>query len=123
MTTHVITLLVSSLSDLECSVPPRGGNRARQGSARERVAIGNVAVKLAAVGPGLGYPHSSSVRTANNLRELRPRPGRSPWRAFYRQFGQAFVVGAVGPEAAVDGRAFDRAVRAAEARLDDVEID
>ena len=91
--------------------------------ARERVAIGNVAVKLAAVGPSLGYPHSSSVRTATNLRELRPRQGRSQWRAFYRQFGQAFVVGAIGPEAAVNGQGFSRAVRAAEARLEDVEVD
>jgi hypothetical protein len=90
--------------------------------ARERAAIGNVAYKLAAVGPNLGYPHSSSVRTADNLRELRPRQGRSQWRAFYRQFGQAFVIGAIGPEADVNGQGFSRAVRAAEARLDDVEM-
>ncbi len=89
----------------------------------ERVAVGNAAVKLREVGPALGYPHSSSVRAADRIRELRPRQGRCPWRAFYRQFQQAFVIGAIGPEAGVDGRAFERAVRLAEQRLDEVEVD
>jgi hypothetical protein len=58
---------------------------------------------------------------ARNLRELRPRGGRSPWRAFYRRIGEALVIGAIGPEARVDGRGFSHAVEMAEARLDRVE--
>jgi hypothetical protein len=62
------------------------------------------------------------VQGADRLRELRPRAGRSPWRAFYRQMGDViFVVGAVGPEAAVKPRDFARAIRAAEERLNEIE--
>jgi hypothetical protein len=39
----------------------------------------------------------------------------------YRQFGDAFVVAAVAPEAQVDGRKFDAACRAAERRLSQIE--
>jgi hypothetical protein len=51
------------------------------------------------------------------------RAGNSPWRAFYRQFGQQFVIGAIGPEADNDPKGFKKAVRAAEERLDEVEED
>jgi putative component of toxin-antitoxin plasmid stabilization module len=62
------------------------------------------------------------VQGADRLRELRPRAGRSPWRAFYRQMGDViFVVGAVGPEAAVKPRDFARAIRVAEERLNEIE--
>lgn len=74
--------------------------------------------KLEAMGMRLPFPHQSDVRGARNLRELRPRSGRSPWRAFTGGSGRPFVIGAVGPEAAVDRRGFDRAVRVAERRLD-----
>ena len=77
--------------------------------------------KLEALGPGLGYPHSSAVRDADRLRELRPRAGRSPWRGFYRRFGDVFVLAAVGPEAEADPRGFKRAVLTAEERLSEVE--
>lgn len=87
----------------------------------ERVAVLNAAQKLEALGPDLGYPHSSAVRDADRLRELRPRAGRSPWRGFYRRFGDVFVLAAVGPEAEVDPRGFKRAVVAAEERLEEVE--
>ena len=63
----------------------------------ERKAILNAVEKLEALGPELGYPHSSAVRGADRLRELRPRAGRSPWRAFYRQLGTVLVVAAIGP--------------------------
>ena len=33
----------------------------------------NAVTKLQAIGPSLGYPHSSAVRDAARLRELRPR--------------------------------------------------
>ncbi|MEH1016143.1 type II toxin-antitoxin system RelE/ParE family toxin [Micromonospora sp. CPCC 206060] len=88
---------------------------------RERVAIVNALKKLQEIGPSLGYPHTSDVRGANHLRELRPRAGRSPWRAFYRQIGSALVVGAIGPEAEVDPKGFKRATSIAEQRSDEVE--
>jgi hypothetical protein len=81
----------------------------------------NAAEKLEALGPGLGYPHSSAVRDAGQLRELRPRAGRSPWRGFYRRFRDVFVLAAVGPEAGADPRGFKRAVSTAEERLAKVE--
>ncbi|WP_319462875.1 type II toxin-antitoxin system RelE/ParE family toxin [Micromonospora sp. RTP1Z1] len=91
--------------------------------ARERVAVLHAMEKLTAIGPSLGYPHTSDVRGATNLRELRPRAGRSPWRAFYRQFGEDFVIGAIGPEADVNPKGFKQAVKVAEQRLDEVEDD
>jgi hypothetical protein len=91
--------------------------------ARERAAVDTALDKLRAIGPALGHPHTSNVQSAGNLRELRPRQGRSPWRVFYRQVGRVLVVGAVGPEAEVDPRGFGRAARAAEQRLDDMEED
>lgn len=80
----------------------------------------NADAKLAAFGPQLGYPHSSAVRGVG-LRELRPRGGRSAWRALYQRVGDVFVVAAVGPEAQVDPRRFQRACERALARLAEVE--
>jgi len=39
----------------------------------ERAALINADAKLGAFGPRLGYPHTSAVRDAGKLRELRPR--------------------------------------------------
>src|SRR5436305_15049887 len=81
----------------------------------ERAALINADAKLGAYGPLLGYPHTSAVRGAGGLRELRPRAGRSAYRALYRQVGKVFVVAAVGPGGHSDPRGFDRGVgRAAE---------
>jgi hypothetical protein len=88
--------------------------------ATEQVAIGHAVEKLEAVGPNLGHPHSSDVKSALNLRELRPRAGRCRWRAFYRQVGRGYVVGSIGPEANVNQRGFKKAVAAAEQRIDKV---
>ena len=100
--------------------------QARQELARlprqERVAMVNAVLKLEAVGPSLGHPHSSDVRGADRLRELRPRGGRSPWRGLYRRVAvDAFVLAAIAPEAQVDHRRFDRAVAHATARLNELE--
>ena len=92
-------------------------------AAPERAALLHAVAKLEALGPSLLFPHQSAVRGAPALRELRPRGGRSPWRAFYRQHKDAFIVAAIGPEALIDPRAFDRAVRAAVSRLDAIEED
>jgi hypothetical protein len=84
---------------------------------KEKVALINADANLEALGPRLPYPHSSAVAGADRLRELRPRGGRSPWRALYRQIGEEFVVAAVAPEAGVDPPGFIAACRRAEARL------
>lgn len=77
--------------------------------------------KLEAVGERLGHPHSSAVKGAEGLRELRPRGGRSPWRAFYRRIEDVMVVAGIGPEAEVDKRGFGRAVKEATDRLSNLE--
>jgi len=92
-------------------------------SPRERSAVVTAVKKLEALGPALPFPHCSAVHGAERLRELRPRAGRGPSRAFYRRIGDLFVVAAIGPEAGVDQRGFDRAVTAAVARLGEVEED
>lgn len=89
--------------------------------ASERQALYNAVAKLEAIGTALGYPHSSAVQSASGLRELRPRAGRSQWRALYRQVGDRFVVAAVGPEAMHDGKGFTRACAAASRRLSELE--
>jgi hypothetical protein len=89
--------------------------------ATDRVAVLHAAEKLAALGPSLPHPHQSDVRGADGLRELRPRAGRSRFRPLYGRVGDAFVILAVGPEALVDRRGFDRTVRAATRRLAEVE--
>jgi hypothetical protein len=66
--------------------------------ARDRVAVDNAVAKLKALGSALPYPHSSNVEGADDLRELRPQAGKSPWRPLYRQVGDPFVIAAIGPE-------------------------
>jgi len=90
---------------------------------KEQVAVGHAVEKLESAGPNLGHPHSSAVKIAINLRELRPRGGRCRWRAFYRQVGPAFVIAAIGPEANVNQRLFRKAVAVAEQRIDEVKDD
>jgi hypothetical protein len=77
--------------------------------------------KLQALGPTLPFPHQSAVRGAGDLRELRPRAGRSRWRAFYRRIGDVFVIAAVGPEAEADRRGFEAATGSASTRLQNIE--
>jgi hypothetical protein len=94
-------------ADAELNALPPGEQEALRRSFR----------KLEEQGAQLRFPHSSAVRGADRLRELRPRAGRSRWRAFYRQAGAVMWVGAIGPEATVDRLGFARAVRSAERRL------
>ncbi len=84
---------------------------------REQDAMDNAIAKLQALGEQLGFPHSSAVKGGERLRELRPRAGRSRWRAFYRCIGDKMVIGAFGPEASVDSRGFQVAVQLAIERL------
>lgn len=76
--------------------------------------------KLEQYGDRLPFPHSSSV-VGRNLRELRPRAGRSGWRAFYRRIGELIVIGAIGPEAQSDPQGFRRSTALAEERLDQLQ--
>lgn len=87
----------------------------------ERAAVMHAVDKLAALGPGLPFPHQSNVQGAEALRELRPRAGRSRWRALYGRVGDVFAIAAIGPEALVDPRRFRRAVVAATTRLGEIE--
>jgi hypothetical protein len=83
---------------------------------RERKAMDNALDKLERFGISLGFPHSSQVRGAARLRELRPRAGRSRWRAQYRVEGGVAHVLAVVPDGAIDRRAFRRGTERAERR-------
>lgn len=84
---------------------------------RERAAMSHAFEKLQAVGTNLGSPHSSHIQgSQGGLRELRPRGGRSPWRAVYRQHNDLMVILANGPEASQDRRGFERMVANAERR-------
>jgi hypothetical protein len=89
-------------------------------SIRERSALLAAIEKLQSFGDRLPYPHTSAVQGARaTLRELRPRAGRSQWRAFYRRVGNVIVIGAIGPEARANPKGFQRAVEAALERLAD----
>ncbi len=86
----------------------------------ERAAMAAAIEKLETFGDRLSYPHSSAVEGVGaTLRELRPRAGRSPWRAFYRRVGDVMVVAAIGPEAKSNPNGFRRATTAALDRLND----
>jgi hypothetical protein len=87
----------------------------------ERLAIANAVEKLEVFGPDLPFPHSSKAMGADDLRELRPRAGRSAWRPLYRRVAKdVFVIAAIAPEAESNPRGFRKAVRQAERRLDDL---
>lgn len=89
---------------------------------RERVAVHNAIEKLALLGEELGFPHTSAVKGSDaGLRELRPRAGRSAWRALYRRVGETMVVEAIGPEAQANSRGFDKMTHLAAERLDALE--
>jgi len=83
----------------------------------EKSAMRTAIARLEEFGDQLGARHTSAVQGSAGLPELRPRRGRSPWRAIYRRVGPIMVVGAFGPEAQVDRPGFDRTVRLAEQRI------
>lgn len=94
--------------------------------ATEQVALRHAGEKLGVEGPQLGAPHSSAVMGKNGKgsRELRPRRGRSPWRAIYRQANaKSFVILAVGPEAEQNKSGFNAAVKRAKERFDSLTAD
>ena len=80
-------------------------------------AMFNALEKLQVIGAQLPYPHSSQVQ-GTQLRELRPRAGRSPWRVLYQRIDDRLVVAAIAPKAQHDPRGFRRAVKRAQKRLE-----
>lgn len=97
-----------------------GGLRALP--AKERNAILHAVEKLEAVGHRLGYPHASAVHSGDGqLRELRPRAGRSLSRALPQRSGEVFVIAAVAPETQQDLRGFGRAVERAGQRRAEID--
>jgi hypothetical protein len=87
----------------------------------ERVAIQHAVQKLELLGPQLPAPHQSAVRgrQGQGLRELRPRGGRSPWRALYDRSQDTFRIAGIAPDAEVNQRRFNRAVGTARQRLEE----
>ena len=63
-------------------------------SKEERRAMLNAIDKLRELGERLAPPHMKPLQggAAGGLCELRPRQGRSDWRAVYRRFGSTYVV-------------------------------
>jgi hypothetical protein len=66
-------------------------------SKEEHRALLNAVRKLGELGEQLGPPHMKPLKgdRAAALRELRPRQGRSDWRAVYRRAGGFYVILAI----------------------------
>ncbi len=80
----------------------------------EHRSILNAALKLRELGEHLRPPHMKPLQGATALRELRPRQGRSDWRAIYRRSGSVYVVLAIDRHknfAAMIARAEERSPR------------
>ena len=104
-------------------VLPEARDELRSVPVADRMAIAFSIEKLTVLGDQLGAPHSSAIRGASEtLRELRPRAGRSRWRALYRRVGDQFVVAAIDPEAANNPTGFRGAVAKALARLSALDL-
>lgn len=87
-------------------------------AAQERVALDRATMKLEAYGPQLPFPHQSDVRGGGGFRELRLRARQSAWRALYQRVGDIFVIAAVGPEAQARPHEFQRMVKFAVQRME-----
>lgn len=66
-------------------------------SKEEHRALLNAVRKLGELGERLGPPHMKPLKGdhAAAFRELRPRQGRSDWRAIYRRVGGFYVILAI----------------------------
>jgi hypothetical protein len=88
-------------------------------SKEELRAIFNAVQKLRELGERLAPPHMKPLQgeAAGGLRELRPRQGRSDWRALYCRRGSVYVILAVDRHknfSALTARAQDRITRYAQ---------
>ena len=82
-------------------------------------AIEHAIIVLQTMGPRVGFPHTSAVRTSSQfaLRELRPRRGRSRHRVLFATRGGQCILLALAPEANHRPRAFSQAVLDAHQRI------
>jgi hypothetical protein len=101
---------------------PEAGAELSRLPVAERAAVRAALEKLEALGPRLPFPHQSAVKGASGLRELRPRAGRSRWRALYRRTGQVMLVLTIGPDAKVDQREFRSSVLRAAERFAEIDV-
>ena len=109
-------------SDVRSSLSPEAEAERDRLPRNERLAIATAVEKLETFGPNLPSPHQSKVMGAIDLRELRPRAGRSPWRPLYRRIAEdTFVIAAIAPEAQARRRGFQQAARRAERRLKELD--
>src|SRR5680860_462495 len=90
---------------MDVEMTPRAREELNDLPPAELEAMARAFEKLQALGPQLSFPHSSQVQGAG-LRELRPRAGRSPWRALYTRIGNRMVIVAIAPEAQHNPRGF-----------------
>jgi hypothetical protein len=77
--------------------------------------------RLQEFGIALGFPRTSKVQGADDLRELRPRAGRSACGRSTDELATCSWWGSVGPEAQSNPQGFRAAVRDAERRLNEME--
>src|SRR4051812_50149913 len=80
MADHTVTCDAAALKEMLIAVK----------SKEEKKALLNVIDKLEALGEQLAPPHMKPLggEGAAGLRELRPRQGRSDWRAIYKRIGE-----------------------------------
>ncbi|HEY4824224.1 MAG TPA: type II toxin-antitoxin system RelE/ParE family toxin [Solirubrobacteraceae bacterium] len=78
---------VDAVGELVAAVKSKDANRS----------IVNAVHKLCEMGERLEPPHMKPLQgaAASGLRELRPKQGRSDWRAIYRRAGSVYVILAV----------------------------
>jgi hypothetical protein len=78
---------VDAVNELVTAVKSKDANRS----------IFNAVLKLREMGERLAPPHMKSLQgtTASGLRELRPKQGKSDWRAIYWRAGSVYVILAV----------------------------
>lgn len=107
---------------MDVEIIPEANQELRDLPSPERKAMARAVEKLQLLGTHLAYPHSSQVQ-GTGMRELRPRAGRSPWRALYQRVGDRMVIIAIAPEAQHDPRGFKRAVAQAQRRLTHIQND
>lgn len=84
-------------------------------TAPEQAAVVNVVAKLEILGVALPFPHSSAVEGATeHIRELRPKAGRSPLRAFYAFDPQRQAVLLIGGDKSGDPKFYRHMIPIAE---------
>jgi len=100
---------VDAVNELVTSVKSKDAHRS----------IFNVVHKLREMGERLAPPHMKPLQgvATSGLRELRPKQGRSDWRAIYRRAGSVYVILAVDRHASFQSLIARAAARAG--RYDD----